>query len=228
MRDKTLQIDTQGFTLIEILVAMVIFSVTLLTLFSAFTAFLSSGTLVKNEVIRNECFRLGMKTIFSDLEQLFILQYPRYSKPEFNDEPDAYRFEGTRSDGRGEQFSHLSFASLNHAKTKAAPGNGAARIAYYVHSRGDRFDLLRSDTLAPYPKEGDPCSDPVLFKDITGFKLTYTDVNGDDHDTWDSDSKDFDFILPAMVHIQLDLKQNGITRSLVTAISLPANREAIK
>jgi len=223
-----IQIDGQGFTLMEILVAMVIFSVALITLFSAFTAFLSSGRHVKNEVLRNECFRLGMKTIFFDLEQLFILQHPRYRKPEFNDEPDAYRFEGTLSDGGGEPFSHLSFTSLNHVKTGTNPGNGVARIKYYVHSREDRFDLLRSDNLAPYPKEGDPCSDPVLFKDILGFKLTFTDVNGDEHDTWDSDSKEFNFMLPAMVRIQLDLKQNGITRSLVTAISLPANREVLK
>ena len=223
---KTIKTDLQGFTLIEILVATVIFSVTLLTLFSAFNAFLSSGSLVKKEVTQNDRFVPGLKTMLSDLEQIFVLQPPRYIKPEFNSQPDPFAFKGTPSDTGGNEFSQLSFTSLNHAGPVAAPGNGVAKIVYYVNRHEDRFDLLRSERLAPYPEEPDPCSDPVLFRDITGFKLTYTDTNGDEHDSWDSESKEFDFIFPARVQIKIKLEENS--RSIITAITLPANRKALE
>jgi len=225
---KKIKTDFQGFTLIEILVAMVIFSITMITLFSAFNAFLSSGRLVKNEVIQNDRFRLGLKTIFSDLEQIFVLQPPRYIKPELNSEPDPYAFVGTQSDVGGGKFSQLSFTNLNHASLGTNPGNGVAKIVYYVTRRKDRFDLLRSDRLAPYPEELDPCSDPVLFKDITGFKLSYTDIFGDEHESWDSESKAFNFIFPVKVQIQIELGQNSGNRSIVTSIALPTNREVLE
>lgn len=224
---KTIKTDLQGFTLIEILVATLIFSVTLLTLFSAFNAFLSSGSLVKNEVTQNDRFRLGLKTILSDLEQIFVLHPPRYIKPEFNSQPDSFAFKGTPADDGGNDFSQLSFTSLNHSGLVADPGNGVAKIVYYVNRHEDRFDLLRSDRLAPYPDEPDPCSDPVLFKDITGFKLTYTDINGDEHDSWDSESKEFNFIFPAKVQMKIMLGANS-RRSIVTAITLPTNRKALE
>ena len=223
---KAIRTDLQGFTLIEIMVATLIFSVTLLTLFSAFNAFLSSGSLVKNEITQNERFRPGLKTMLSDLEQIFILPPPRYIKPSFNSQPDPFAFTGSPAETGGNKFSQLSFTSLNHSGPVAAPENGVAKITYYVNRHEDRFDLHRSDSLTPYPNEPDPCSDPILFRDITGFKLTYTDMNGEEHDSWDSESKEFSFIFPATVQIKI-LGANS-TRPIITAITLPTNRKALE
>jgi general secretion pathway protein J len=238
-----IKLNFQGFTLVEILVAMVIFSLTLVTLFSSFNAFLSSGSLVKEEVNQNECCRTGIKTIISDLDQIFVLPPPRYSKPEFDSEPDLYRFEGELVNLGGEQFSQLSFSSLNHLELGGYPGKGVAKIIYHVVIRENnsdsiqygqvqydqvRYDLVRSDNLAPYPDGGDPCSDPILFKDILGFKLTYTDINGDEHETWDSESEEFGFIFPVNVHLWVELKTKGKATPIMTALTLPINRKVIK
>lgn len=228
MKKMTIKTNFHGFTLVEILVAMVIFSITLMTLFSSFNAFLSSGEMIKADVTHSQRFQLGLKTIVSDLDHIFILQFPRYHKPDFSLEPDMYRFEGTRSDTGGGRFSRLDFSSLNHLGLGADPGKGVARIVYYVHPHEDRFDLHRSDRLLPYPDEMNPCSDPVLFKDIEGFSLTYTDINGDEHDTWDSESGDVDFIFPTRIRIQIVLKGKSGAQIIETAVALPLNREVVE
>ncbi|MCP3940078.1 MAG: prepilin-type N-terminal cleavage/methylation domain-containing protein [Desulfobacteraceae bacterium] len=217
--------DSHGFTLLELLVAMVIFGIIMLTLFLSFNSFLSSGNRIKNEVIRSQRIQFGMRTIVSDLNNLFILQFPRYHKPEFDSEPDLYRFVGDHSDSGGGRFSRLDFSSLNHLGLGADPGKGVAQIVYYVHKHGTLFDLHRSDRLLPYPEEVDPCSDPILFKDIAGFKLIYTDVKGDEYDTWDSESKDTDYIFPARVDIRIELKRKTGVQVIETAVILPVNRE---
>lgn len=204
---------------------MVIFSMTLLTLFSSFRAFLTSGSLVSDEITQTEQLRMGLKRIVLDLEHLFIVEVPRYSKPSFNSDPDEYRFQASQSQVKGNPFSQLSFTSLSHAKIGLDPVDGVARIEYYVHAHGDRLDLRRSDRLPPYPDAGDPCSDPILFKDITEFTLTYEDLDGEEYDTWDSDSKEVYFIFPARVKIRVGLRAGS--RLIETAVTLPVNRKKI-
>lgn len=225
MKNETNRGDAKGFTLVEILVAMVIFSITLLTLFSSFRAFLTSGSLMSDEITQTEQLRLGLKRIVRDLEYIFIIEPPRYSKPSFNSDPDEYRFQASQSQVKGNPFSQLSFTSLNHARIGLDPGDGVARIEYYVHDHGDRFDLRRSDRLPPYPDAGDPCSDPILFKDITEFTLTYEDLAGEESDTWDSESEAVHFMFPARVKIRVGLKAGS--RVMETAVTLPVNRKEI-
>jgi len=226
LKKKTDRRDANGFTLVEILVAMVIFSVTLLTLFSSFRAFLTSGSLVSDEITQTEQLRMGLKRIVLDLENIFIVEVPRHSKPSYNSDPDEYRFQASLSQVKGNPFSRLSFTSLNHAKIGLNPIDGVARIEYYVHDHGDRLDLRRSDRLPPYPDAGDPCSDPILFKDISEFTLTYENLAGEASDTWDSESKEVHFMFPDRVKIRVGLKASG--RIIETAVTLPVNRQAIQ
>ncbi len=219
----------RGFTLIEILVAMVIFSITMLILFSSFQAFLSSSALLRDEVRQAEGSRLGLKIIHQDLEQLFILQPPRYQKPDFDSQTDEFRFLGTQINTDQRTFSQLAFSSLNHiTQGNEIPGH-LASIVYYVNSHGDRFNLHRADrTFQPLPHELDPCLDPILFKDISEFKLVYVDVNGDNHDNWDSESREFEFSVPRVVRMEIGFSQPLLSRPVKTAFVLPVSREVVK
>ncbi len=72
----------QGFTLLEILIAILIFAVVIATLFSSFKAFIVSSEGVKANVLQIETITNVYKRISLDFESIFVLQKPRYKKHE--------------------------------------------------------------------------------------------------------------------------------------------------
>ena len=220
--------DINGFTLLEILVAMVIFSVTMMTLFSSVKTFLHSADQVKSELSVDGRFSTGLQIMAADLEQIFILQPPRYRKPGFNDDPDLYRFSGTDELVDGTLFSRLVFASTHHLNLGQDTRHGVARITYYVHPQGNSFNLHRSDLLFPYDTEVNPCTDPILARDIHSFTLTFIAHQGDEHDFWDSDAESFEFALPARVTIALQMAPEPSGRQIDTGMTLPVSRRVFQ
>lgn len=110
----------KGFTLVEVLIAILIFSLIMTVLFSSFKAFVLSSEAVKESVAQNEDIRTVFGRIRMDLEAVYIQQIPRYKKPKFNSEPDPYRFAG-KEDG----FSFASFAHAGIRKSEKNPLPGS-------------------------------------------------------------------------------------------------------
>jgi len=218
-----------GFTLLEILVAMAIFSITLATLYATFRSFLTSADLVTHDIRRQEQFRLGLQAMRADLEQIFLPQPPRYNPPGFNEDPDIFRFVAEEISVGGSLFSHLQFASRNHLETGPGAIPGAAKIHYYVHRHGNRFDLHRSDKAFVSENEPNPCTDPVLVKDIHTFSLTFTDSRGIEHKTWDSDGEPFSYTVPTRVTIEIQIAgEDDAGHQIKTAFFLPVSRKVTK
>ena len=153
---KTLKINASGFTLLEILIAVTIFSVLMLTLFSSLRIFLTSAHIIKQEVDQIERTTSSFKQITNDLKMIFITQPPRYSKPGFNSEPDQYRFEG--------QGSELSFASCCHVDYNNDLIDSIVRIVYYLRAgeNHNTFDLCRKQMLPPYSNMEKSCIQVLL------------------------------------------------------------------
>ncbi len=214
-----------GFTLMEILVAMTIFSVTLLTLFSTFRTISTSSEQVQKEIQRQERIQQCLNVITADLDQIFLPRPPRYHRPEPNQPPDPYRFVGTENGIDGTFFSRLQFSSLNHLDLGPGHIHGAGQIHYYVHRHGTRFDLHRFDSSFLSNAAPDPCIDPVLFKDIHTFSLTFTDIEGTDHSVWDSESDRFDHTFPARVKITLAPAEEKNKESIRAAVTIPVARQ---
>lgn len=218
----------QGFTLIEILVAMILFSITLLTIFSSFRIFSTSANQVSQHITTEDSTYPGLHVMLSDLEQIFILPYPRYKRPELNPDPDPYRLEGTQSNMEGQPISKVSFTCLNRAPIGVFPTHGVARITYYAHRHEDRLDLHRADRAWPFDLSLSPCSDPVLIKGISNFTLTYTTKDGKETKTWDSDSKASDFSFPDQITIKISLAVDNEATILQSAVLLPVTRAPVR
>lgn len=198
--------NAKGFTLVEILIAVLIFSIVISTLFSSFNAFVFSSKTVKEDIIHNEKITTVFKRITMDLEALYVLQPPRYRKPEFNSDPDPYRFFGKENAVGQQEFSSMTFASLAHATTGSDQRTGVAGIVYYVKENNNHtYDLHRTDTLLPFSKEPESCYDPILCKDISGFEIIYTDFNGNEYKYWNSDDEEFSHIFPSIINVALSL-----------------------
>jgi len=218
-----------GFTLMEILIAVVIFAIVMTVLFSTFKSFVVSGQAVKNEIEWAQKVRTSLSVITRDLQSVFIMQPPRYRKPSFNASPDPYMFYAEPAMVSGVEFSRLMFASLGHISFGEPVEKGPARIIYYVRlNREQGFDLCRSDSVRPFPDFDDVTCDPVLFRNITGFEISFADQDRDMHTYWNSDSAEFDYTFPLSVTIKIKSNYEGKQMVEITEISLPAEREAIE
>jgi general secretion pathway protein J len=235
----------RGFTLMEILVAVLILGVLMTTLFASFNAFLSSSTVVTETLNRNERINTLLGHLERDLNALYITLPPRYKVPKTAADEDPFRFHGVKEQVSGFEFSRLTFTSLNHLSfgTKEIPG--VARIAYYArvnqtrqgHAQAcqgyqnDRIDLCRSDGLRPFEEIRQTDCDPVLMHDISGFELSYIDADGDEYDEWDSESDTYGYRLPSSIRVKITLwsKDNfqGKRKNIIqTEIPLVVARKA--
>ncbi len=220
-----------GFTLVEVLVALTIFSCLIFTLFSSFNAFMASSQMIKER--QGKELVLGMDIIISDLEQIFVLQPPQFQDPNLNkdtaEKQQRFQFLATEDQVEGQPVSILSFASLSSVQffnSKDMPA-GITRLTYYVTAHGNRMDLHRSDHPVPLldgEAEQRECLDPVLFRDIQEFDLVFFDDEGNEHKAWDSQDEDFKFTLPVQVGIHIIYGKNAGEKKINTRVSIPVNR----
>ena len=96
----------------------------------------------------------------------------------------------------------------------------------YVHGNGNRYNLHRSDSTFLTDHEPDPCTDPILIRDIRSFSLTFTDRQGKEHATWDSESRLFEYTVPAWITIEIITAAEGDGVPVTTAVSIPVIRQA--
>ena len=221
--------NNRGFTLVEILIAILIFSVVISTLFSSFRAFIISSENIKEVVAHSEKIQNLFKRISLDLDSIFVLQPPRYKKPQFNSDPDLYRFVGNEDTLGQQTVSTLVFPSFAHAQFGGDQRAGVARIVYYLKENKDNgYDLYRADALPPFPEELESCFDPVLIKDISGFEVIYKDFNGDEYKYWDSEDEEFNYTFPSSIHLKVAFGSGEMQQVLETSIHLISGREPIE
>lgn len=214
---NTKKYEDKGFTLIEILIAILIFALIMTVLFSSFKAFVVSSEAVKESVMQNEALQTVIRRIRLDLEGVYVQQPPQYKKPEFNSEPDPYRFAG--------QEDRFSFSSLTHAGFRESEKKTIAKITYYMKENTDHtFDLYRSDILPPFSEDGDFCNDPLVCRGISGFEVGFADDTGDRHKTWDSDSEAFHYSFPACVDLKIIFGSGEKKQVIEASFKVPVER----
>jgi general secretion pathway protein J len=214
-----------GFTLIEILLAIFIFSILVTTVFGSFAVLSDGAEVLKTDTGLHQAARAGLDRIIRDLEQIHFALPPEYRKPEFNDEPHEYRLVGGQADVGNADFDQLRFASLAHISFQGDPRLGIARIVYYPSElTPDNWVLRRADHLYPYPEFEPNELDPILCENLLEFKLTYYDSDGDDVDRWDTESDDHDYGSPLSIAIRLKTGTEERSVTLQTRVDLPVHR----
>jgi general secretion pathway protein J len=218
-----------GFTLLEIMVAIFIFAVVITTVFGSFRAVFSSADAVGGDVAVFESARTCLERMATDLQALIISDYPRYTKPEFNDPADSYRLVGDTSDVAGSTFGRLRFTSLAHLALNRDPRQGVCRIVYYVHEGlNESLVLRRADHLYPFPDFEENEDDPILCDNIMALEFEYMDAEGEMSDRWDSESADNDYATPHLVEIRLTVGNQDRSMIFSTRVALHVYRKAVE
>lgn len=216
-----------GFTLLEILVAMMILTIVLGMIFSSFDGVFSDAGHIRTGSEIHEMAQACLERISLDLQAIHVKQTPRYKQPEMDSDPDIYRIQGSNDAMGGSEYAKLRFTSLDHLPLGGDARLGIAEIVYYVHDAPDgSYELRRADHLYPYPEEFEPNdADPVMCDQVRSFKLLFYDREGREYQAWDSEDDDFDYSTPQMVAIELKVGEEEMPYEFKTAVTLPMRRQ---
>ncbi len=216
----------QGFTLVEVLTALVIFSLLVPMVFGAFRTISSSTELLGRGRADEEMGQVCLARMAADLESVYVAVAPTYQPPEMADPPDPYRFTASEQYLSGEAYTQLRFTSWEHLPFGADRRQGVAEIVYYPSAgENDTVVLRRSDRLFPYPDFEERESDPVLCKNVRKFSVGFSGAEDREEDTWDSDAETFGYATPRSVTLTLHVGTAESFRVLRTRVHLPVYRE---
>jgi general secretion pathway protein J len=215
----------RGFTILEILTAMVILAIVVSLVFASFNSVFSSADQVNASSDLYEMGNNCLMRISSDLQNIHIALYPRYKPPGFNDPPEIYRFVGHQDTIGGESFARLRFTTLAHLPTHQSMAEGIAEVVYYAQeTETGGVVIKRADTLFPYPEFEPRITDPIMCEKVRSFELLYFDHEGQEYHEWDSQSEDFAYSTPYSVAVRLVIGDEQTQHEFSTEILFPLDR----
>ena len=218
--DKT----EDGFTLVEILVAILIFSVIAATIFTSFNSLFASSQTLGRDIALAEMGNRCLNRMVSDIRSAHIDIPPHYLIPDDragDEEIDPFRIVG---DSR-----ELRFASLAHLPIDGNPVPGIARIVYYTEEGDDGLVLKRADDPEPYePFEKEGRNDPALCEKIISLKFGYHYEEDEVENAWDSESADYQHGTPRAISIRLEMGSGAKKLVMETMATLPVCRKKKK
>jgi general secretion pathway protein J len=212
----------KGFTLIEILIAVLILGIVLTTVYASYT-----GTFRIIRDTETDAELYGMARTVLD-RMIRDLEAAAPWKGVFTFLAKPYNL-GNR------EFTRLTFRSAAHVAfgEKEAPA-GIAVIGYGVEEGTEKegYALFRSDSLRRDPvKEETPVGGFLLCDRIETLTYRFYDGTGKEYETWDADGGDNmqKKKAPAMVEIRLGLvneKDREHPYLFTTRVRLPLNKVA--
>jgi general secretion pathway protein J len=218
-----------GFTLMEILIAILILGIVVTTVLASFNAVFSTTEALESSSNIYEMAKNCLKKMTVDLESAFVALPPLYKPPEFDTPPDDYRVVGSAEDTGGMGFAELRFTSRAHLRLENTIRDGIAEIIYYIQAREDGQRVLkRSDNLFPYPEFEQKGSDPTLCDHVKSLAFKYYDEEGTEYENWDSESDEFGYATPTAIAIRLEIEEKGSVYEFGTLVKLPLHRQKIQ
>ena len=223
--------NQEGFTLLEILLALFIFAIVLSTLYTAYTGTFRNVDETEAQADIYRMVRIALERMTEDLESSYIPPRTLGAETETSPlNPPAFVGETTQISDRSAD-TLLFFSRAHLVFDEEEVDTTVARIAYDVRqSEEDEevFLLYRSDTpgFEEGPEQG--TGGLILCDGLHAVDFIYYDDEGREHDRWDSTNEEFKDRLPTMVSIILEFvnKRNPeAPLKFVSGVVLPMAQE---
>ena len=223
--------NEHGFTLLEVLLAFFIFAIIFVTLYSTYSGSFKTITMTEARMDLYRKAAITLERIGEDIQAAYVSVLP----PESFGNPAEYtQFLGENNEINGNDADALHFfARLPPLFEDELEKTSGQMVSYDVKEGNseDELVLLRTEDVefatVTEEKEG-----LVLCDGLQAINFTYFDADGEPHETWDSDSDDFDAYLPRMVRISLEFLNHEnpeeplrFTTSIVLPLDLPKRAE---
>jgi len=218
------QIRNEGFTLLEILIAIFILAVVMSTVYASYSGILKTAHQMEGERDIYKMARTSMDRMIKDLSSLQASSGSFYLQTEKNKLSKH-------------EFHSIYFWSASHLVFDENEEEGRpASIGYYVLENEDHesFSLWRTDVSGAKPDKGkDQDGGFIICKNIDTFRLTFYDSESRETDSWDSSAStggDSTGKTPAAVKIELFLVNANDQEKpykFMTKIFLPVNKSKL-
>ena len=227
-----------GFTLLEVLISVFILAVVLSTIFTSYSGTFRVVDETESQAEMYEMARVAMQRIVEDLESVCFRGSEKSSKSEsektskIGEEPfQRARFLGEDKEINGRAADTLRFLSRAHlVLDEDGEPSIPAEIIYSVKesAEGDTLVLYRADTMELEKVSEEEKDGLILCDSLVSVNFTYTDADGDVHDTWDSTKEEFKERLPLKVSIILEFVNKSRPETplkFMTGVVVPMARE---
>jgi len=216
-----------GFTLIEVVLAILIFGILSSAVLTSFNALFSSSQRLERDIALMEMGHKCLNRMISDISAAHISLPPAYAIPQVSaidseKKADPFRIVG---DAGGAGFPQLRFASRAHLPIDGNSGKGVARIVYYVAENQDQgFSLKRADDLNLKASFEENRNDPVLCEEVISLAFAYHWQEDDVKEAWDSEAREYGYATPQAISIRLEIGDAQKKKVLKTTAIPPAYR----
>jgi type II secretion system protein J len=217
-----------GFTLLEILIAIVIFVTLLTTIYASYTGTFRVIGDTESQAEIYQMARIAMERMLEDLESVYIQEGSRQAGSE-GEKENFFQFLGEEREIMGQRADILRFLSSAHIDFSGKdPGHGATQISYYVKegSNGEGFVLYRADS--PLFKVTHPLDEEsgglVLCEGLASVAFTYYGEDGQTSNSWDSTNESAENKIPKAVSITLEFENASnpeLPIKFMTSVALP-------
>jgi prepilin-type N-terminal cleavage/methylation domain-containing protein len=171
------QTPQDGFTLLELLMAIFIFAIVISSVYGAYRSTFRVTDSTESVVEFSSMARIALERMAGDLESVYL--------------GDGGSLQGERNEGETGRADRLTFTSAAHlvfSKTEPAAGYAMIRYATEVDEESGLMRLYRLD-VPVRPGGGleiDEEKGFLLCDRLAEIQYSYVDPEGDEHDEWNS------------------------------------------
>ena len=193
----------RGFTLVELMIAVTIAAIIFATIGTGLVQVSRGASSLEASGEARMAMGEALEWMRRDLEALYIEQRPLFNPEGSVDGEDPYRFVLSEESEGGETVSMLRFTSRNHLAFGENAAGGIAEIVYYVAESDEGLVLKRSDRLFFHDRFLPEDSDPIVMRNLKGFRVIAYDDENNPQDLWSSDDAGSDYETPVSLSILL-------------------------
>ena len=223
--------DREGFTLVELLMAIAIFALLVSILMGSFNGVFTPTEALTTQRRNTAMAQSCLDRMAVDLKNIYVELPPVYRPTGINATPPVHRFAAGDALGNALPQVLLQLPSKIHITARPGKHFELAVIRYYlepvVNPAETIYRLRRSDTLLIADDHPDLKNDPILCDNIKALHIRCLDAEGEPHESWDSATAASGYATPRSVSIQLELRTSAGPQVYQTTISLPVWRKEI-
>ncbi len=233
MLNKYKQTDINGFTLLEILIAIFILAVVLSTIFAIFIDTFKNINYTESQGDVYQMAWVALERIQEDLECSFLLKIDENYQNENNDIKNR-NFSGKNEMINDRDADMLSFFSTKQLSIgNEVKKSGLSKISFYVikNDENKMLVLYRSDIPELEDSSNEKTGGVILCENLDSVNFIYYNFKGDEFENWDSSKEEFKGKLPAMVVIRLEFLIKSVSENPLifeTGILLPTAENYIE
>ena len=206
MLNKYRQTYSDGFTLLEILVAIFILAVVLSTIFAIFIDTFKNISYTETQGDVYQMAWVALERMQEDLECSLLLKTDETFQGE-DDDIINKGFSGKNEMINDKDADILSFFSTKQLSMESAvKKSGLSRISFYAAKNDENkmLVLYRSDISERDDPFNEKTGGIILCENLDSVNFMYYNSEGDEFENWDSSKGEFKDKLPAMVVIRLE------------------------